>query len=93
MLKIQFMLSLWQFFFFFFHVLPVFYSAGGRPLKARVAGVTVKEDTDWLEMIWTFVTGLIAPDDEEEGIHQLTETFTCKKTSPHTSNPLKEVDH
>ncbi|XP_008311066.1 triadin isoform X1 [Cynoglossus semilaevis] len=50
--------------------------AGGRPLKARVAGVTVKEDTDWLEMIWTFVTGLIAPDDEEEGIHQLTETFT-----------------
>ncbi|XP_024912801.1 triadin isoform X3 [Cynoglossus semilaevis] len=43
--------------------------AGGRPLKARVAGVTVKEDTDWLEMIWTFVTGLIAPDDEEEAFH------------------------
>lgn len=45
--------------------------------------VTPQESTDWLEMLWTFAASLVAPDEEEEGIHQLTETLTCKKTSPH----------
>ncbi|XP_067339105.1 triadin isoform X6 [Channa argus] len=35
-----------------------------RGLKARG-----QESTDWLEMIWTFATSLIAPDDEEEAFH------------------------
>uniref|UniRef100_A0A3Q3MAL5 Triadin n=1 Tax=Mastacembelus armatus TaxID=205130 RepID=A0A3Q3MAL5_9TELE len=62
---------------------------GVRPIKSSPAGVsgdvTAQESTDWLEMIWAFAAGLIAPDDEEEGIHQLTETLTCKKTSPRTN--------
>ncbi|XP_026174832.1 triadin isoform X2 [Mastacembelus armatus] len=53
---------------------------GVRPIKSSPAGVsgdvTAQESTDWLEMIWAFAAGLIAPDDEEEGIHQLTETLT-----------------
>lgn len=44
--------------------------------------VTAQENADWLEMIWSFATSLVAPDDEEEGIHQLTESLTCKTTSP-----------
>lgn len=54
--------------------------------SSRAAGlgdVTPQESTDWLEMLWTFAASLVAPDEEEEGIHQLTETLTCKKTSPH----------
>ncbi|XP_069014530.1 triadin isoform X5 [Embiotoca jacksoni] len=51
-----------------------------RPIKSSPAGVpvdvTAQESTDWLEMIWAFAIGLVAPDEEEEGIHQLTETFT-----------------
>ena len=60
--------------------------AGLRPIKSSAAGVpAAQESTDWLEMIWTFAASLVAPDEEEEeGIHQLTETLTCKKTSPHT---------
>lgn len=67
-----------------------FCSGGVRPVKPGLAGVsgdvTAQESTDWLEMIWTFAAHLVAPDDEEEGIHQLTETLTCKKTSPHTNS-------
>lgn len=56
-----------------------------RPSRAAGLGdVTPQESTDWLEMLWTFAASLVAPDEEEEGIHQLTETLTCKKTSPHT---------
>ncbi|XP_028295093.1 triadin-like [Gouania willdenowi] len=54
---------------------------GVRPIKPRhaviPADVTAQESTDWLEMIWSFAASLFAPDDEEEeGIHQLTETLT-----------------
>ncbi|KAM8725696.1 triadin-like isoform 5-T7 [Acanthopagrus schlegelii] len=53
---------------------------GVRPIKpgpsAAPADVAAQESTDWLEMIWTFAASLVAPDDEEEGIHQLTETLT-----------------
>ncbi|XP_027896804.1 triadin isoform X5 [Xiphophorus couchianus] len=58
-----------------------------RGLKARAAlrslkpagvhsDITPQESDDWLEMIWSFAASLVAPDEEEEGIHQLTETFT-----------------
>ncbi|KAM9703758.1 triadin isoform 1-T2 [Menidia menidia] len=48
-----------------------------KPSPAVVhSDVTAQESTDWLEMIWTFVISLVAPDEEEEGIHQLTETLT-----------------
>ncbi|CAJ1077630.1 triadin [Xyrichtys novacula] len=51
-----------------------------HPTKAsRVAApadLTAQESADWLEMIWTFAASLVAPEDEEEGIHQLTETLT-----------------
>ncbi|XP_067339101.1 triadin isoform X2 [Channa argus] len=43
--------------------------AGVRPIKSSLAGFTGQESTDWLEMIWTFATSLIAPDDEEEAFH------------------------
>ncbi|KAG7220789.1 hypothetical protein INR49_032032 [Caranx melampygus] len=46
-----------------------------RPIKAGPAGVP-QESTDWLGMLWTFAASLVAPEDEEEGIHQLTETLT-----------------
>ncbi|XP_041815169.1 triadin [Chelmon rostratus] len=53
---------------------------GVRPIRSSPAAVpadvTAQETTDWLEMIWTFAASLVAPDDEEEGIHQLTETLT-----------------
>uniref|UniRef100_A0A3P9PA46 Triadin n=1 Tax=Poecilia reticulata TaxID=8081 RepID=A0A3P9PA46_POERE len=56
-----------------------------RSLKPSPAGVhgdiTPQESDDWLEMIWSFAASLVAPDEEEEGIHQLNETFTRKKTS------------
>ncbi|XP_053301906.1 triadin isoform X1 [Pleuronectes platessa] len=45
---------------------------GVRPLRSTPA----QERTDWLELIWTFAASLVAPDEEEEGIHQLTETLT-----------------
>lgn len=66
----------------------LFYLGGVRPIKpgpsAAPADVAAQESTDWLEMIWTFAASLVAPDDEEEGIHQLTETLTCKKNiTPH----------
>lgn len=57
-----------------------------RPLKPSRAAVVpgdfaADEDTDWLGMLWSLATSLVAPDEEEEeGIHQLTETLTCKKT-------------
>ncbi|XP_074472120.1 triadin-like isoform X5 [Sebastes fasciatus] len=55
-------------------------TGGFRPIKSSPAGVpadvTAQESTDWLEMIWTFAASLVAPDEEEEGIHQLTETIT-----------------
>lgn len=65
-----------------------------RSSPAGVPGdVTAQESTDWLEMVWTFAASLVAPDDdEEEGIHQLTETLTCKKTSPHTNEPFHDED-
>ncbi|XP_023285964.1 triadin isoform X2 [Seriola lalandi dorsalis] len=46
-----------------------------RPIKSSPVGVP-QESTDWLGMLWTFAASLVAPDDEEEGIHQLTETLT-----------------
>lgn len=53
-----------------------------RPVRSgRVsvpADVTGQESTDWLQLLWNFVATLVAPDDEEEGIHQLTETLTRK---------------
>ncbi|XP_070782482.1 triadin-like isoform X1 [Enoplosus armatus] len=53
---------------------------GVRPIRSSPAGVradvTAQESTDWLEMVWTFAASLVAPDEEEEGIHQLTETLT-----------------
>ncbi|KAF7647991.1 hypothetical protein LDENG_00163520 [Lucifuga dentata] len=53
---------------------------GVRPIKSRSAGapgeVTAQEGTDWLQLLWTFAASLVAPDEEEEGTHQLTETFT-----------------
>ncbi|XP_041831000.1 uncharacterized protein LOC121633230 isoform X1 [Melanotaenia boesemani] len=50
---------------------------GIRSVKQSPAvDATPQESSDWLEMIWAFVVGLVAPDEEEEGIHQLTETFT-----------------
>lgn len=55
-----------------------------KPSRAAAAApgdVTAQEGTDWLGMLWTLAVSLVAPDDEEEGIHQLTETLTCKKTS------------
>lgn len=52
-----------------------------RPLKtvasAAASAVTSEESTDWLEVLWSFVVGLVAPEDEEEeGIQQLTDPFT-----------------
>nr|XP_046229938.1 triadin-like [Scatophagus argus] len=53
---------------------------GVRPIRsnpAAIAGdITAQESTDWLAMMWTFAVSLVAPDDEEEGIHQLSETLT-----------------
>ncbi|XP_059211735.1 triadin isoform X3 [Centropristis striata] len=53
---------------------------GFRPVKSSPAGVpaglTAQESTDWLEVIWSFAASLVAPDEEEEGIHQLTDTLT-----------------
>ncbi|XP_029966219.1 triadin isoform X3 [Salarias fasciatus] len=53
---------------------------GIRPIKsssARAAApVSAPESSDWLEMLWSFAASLVAPDEEEEGIHQLTETLT-----------------
>lgn len=48
-----------------------------RPLKAAVAASAAAEESpDWLETLWSFVVGLVAPEDDEEGIHQLTDPFT-----------------
>ncbi|CAL9692254.1 unnamed protein product [Knipowitschia caucasica] len=47
-----------------------------RPLKAAVAHVTSEESSDWLQTLWAFLSGLVAPEDEEEGIQQLTDPFT-----------------
>lgn len=48
-----------------------------KPSPAQVpTDITPQESTDWLEMIWSFAASLVAPDEEEEGIHQLTETLT-----------------
>ncbi|AWP19864.1 putative A-kinase anchor protein 7 [Scophthalmus maximus] len=64
---------------------------GVRPIKSSPAGVpggvTAQEGIDWLEMIWTFAASLVAPDEEEEGIHQLTETLTFM------SALLEEIRH
>uniref|UniRef100_A0A3P9IHN8 Triadin n=1 Tax=Oryzias latipes TaxID=8090 RepID=A0A3P9IHN8_ORYLA len=53
---------------------------GARVVKSRSAEIhgdtTAQEGNDWLDMMWTFVISLVAPDEEEEGIHQLTETLT-----------------
>ncbi|RVE56129.1 hypothetical protein OJAV_G00233040 [Oryzias javanicus] len=53
---------------------------GARVVKSRPAEIhadaAAQEGGDWLDVMWTFVTGLVAPDEEEEGIHQLTETLT-----------------
>ncbi|XP_029353064.1 triadin isoform X3 [Echeneis naucrates] len=46
-----------------------------RPIRTSPAAVP-QESTDWLGMLWTFAASLVAPDDDEEGIHQLTETLT-----------------
>ncbi|XP_072297243.1 triadin isoform X8 [Eucyclogobius newberryi] len=40
-----------------------------RPLKAAVAAaasaVTSEESSDWLQTLWSFMIGLVAPDEEE----------------------------
>uniref|UniRef100_A0AAV2K951 Triadin n=1 Tax=Knipowitschia caucasica TaxID=637954 RepID=A0AAV2K951_KNICA len=40
-----------------------------RPLKAAVAHVTSEESSDWLQTLWAFLSGLVAPEDEEEAFH------------------------
>lgn len=57
-----------------------FILAGAHSVKPSHGDVTTQESSDWLEMFWMFVASLVAPDEEEEGIHHLTETLTCKKT-------------
>lgn len=58
-----------------------------RPIKpgraaAAPGDVTADEGTDWLGMLWSLAASLVAPDEEEEeGIHQLTEALTCKNHS------------
>ncbi|XP_076021493.1 triadin-like [Genypterus blacodes] len=47
---------------------------GSRTMKSRP--VAAPESTDWLQLLWTFVVSLVAPDEEEEGIQQLTESLT-----------------
>ncbi|KAM4522485.1 triadin isoform 3-T3 [Odontesthes bonariensis] len=46
---------------------------GVRLVKPSPAGihsdVTAQESTDWLEMMWTLVVSLFAPDEEEEAFH------------------------
>lgn len=60
-----------------------------RPARASVpADVTGQEATDWLQLLWNFVASLVAPDEEEEGIQQLTETFTRKGASSHHDSPF-----
>ncbi|XP_077443682.1 triadin-like isoform X3 [Stigmatopora argus] len=57
---------------------------GVRPIKSSLPPPP-QESTDWLEVMWTFAASLVAPDEEEEeveGIHQITQTFTCKSQSP-----------
>lgn len=49
---------------------------GVRPIKSSSAGVSPQESTDWLEMMWEFAASLVAPDEEAEGIHHLTESLT-----------------
>ncbi|XP_039981555.1 triadin isoform X2 [Xiphias gladius] len=49
---------------------------GVRPIKSSPARIPAQESTDWLGMMWTFAASLVAPDEAEEGIHQLTETLT-----------------
>ncbi|XP_056151075.1 triadin-like [Lampris incognitus] len=54
---------------------------GVRPVKSSPVGAAgdaaAQEATDWLELLWTFAVSLVAPEDEEEeGIHQLTENLT-----------------
>ncbi|XP_055362508.1 triadin isoform X2 [Betta splendens] len=44
-----------------------------RPIRSSPADLTgdvsPKESADWLELIWSFATSLVAPDDEEEAFH------------------------
>ncbi|XP_068197826.1 triadin-like [Antennarius striatus] len=51
-----------------------------RPIRSSPAAVpsdvVTQDSTDWLDMIWAFAVSLFAPDDDEEGIHQLTDTLT-----------------
>lgn len=62
-----------------------------RPGRAPVpADVTGQEGTDWLQLLWNFVTSLVAPDEAAEGIHQLTETLTRKGASPHHCSPFNK---
>nr|XP_043905125.1 triadin-like isoform X7 [Solea senegalensis] len=49
---------------------------GVRPMKSSYAPITAQENTDWWEVMWTFAANLVAPEEEEEGIHHLTETLT-----------------
>lgn len=78
----------------FFKKRKSLFLGGIRPIRSSRAAVpgdvTAEESTDWLQLLWTLVASLVAPEDEEEGIHQLTETFTCKKTSSHS--PFNEED-
>ncbi|XP_023808936.1 triadin isoform X6 [Oryzias latipes] len=46
---------------------------GARVVKSRSAEIhgdtTAHEGNDWLDMMWTFVISLVAPDEEEEAMH------------------------
>ncbi|XP_049612262.1 triadin-like isoform X3 [Syngnathus scovelli] len=51
----------------------------GRPIRTSAATPPPQDESpDWLELMWAFAAGLVAPDDEDEaeGIHRLTKTFT-----------------
>lgn len=53
-----------------------------RPVRSGRASdpaeVTGQEGTEWMQLLWNLVATLVAPEDEEEGIHQLAETLTRK---------------
>ncbi|CAL8394762.1 unnamed protein product [Arctogadus glacialis] len=48
----------------------------GKSMAARAAAeVAAEEETSWLGLAFSFAANLVAPE-EEEGIHQLTESIT-----------------
>ena len=60
-------------------------------MAARAAAdATAEEETTWLGLAFSFAANLVAPE-EEEGIHQLTESITRKSITAHPlTNPLRD---